>query len=634
MIVCFFSYICIDYRDLSDNMKKILGLKFVANISLFIILISGLVYTFGFGSSLYMARQEVARESGEKINLAISNIKEYVDGQLKGVEDVAYTLIGSKFGNTHRDAEGNSFVTIDPKTFKMPSEEEMFSVIENFLNSNPQICGAAIGFEDSVIPYSQGEFGTACYVTTVSGKPVRLRLGEVHDFRAKEWYHDALTQDKPRWSRPFRETSMGKVVACYSIPLHGYGNRKIGVLALDIDTDEFRQKCTEIIPFEGSKVAILDHEFHFIAHPDTSFILRNLDEMYDIANYDCDESLLVNLQGHKSGQYTVNKGTARAALFSFEPIPRTAWTITVECPEKELYGNIEKMKRNTTWIACISILVMIVSLIWLFRNLQKVTISKAGIEHDLKIASAIQMGMIPKLYPAFPNRKELDVCGFLKPAKSVGGDLYDYFIREEKFFFCIGDVSGKGIPASLFMAVVRSLFRNVSLHEDNPAAIADALNTGLAEGNEYNMFCTMFIGVLDLQNGHLDYCNCGHNPPIARRIKEDGSMDVHYITPKTNLAIGMFEGFPFEREETEMKPGEAFFLYTDGVTEAENIDKKLFGEENTLKSLAKARAHNVRTAQDFVLAVYDDVAQYSQGAEQSDDITMLVVEYKGKSSNG
>ena len=111
-------------------------------------------------------------------------------------------------------------------------------------------------------------------------------------------------------------------------------------------------------------------------------------------------------------------------------------------------------------------------------------------------------------------------------------------------------------------------------------------------------------------------------------------MDVHYITPKTNLAIGMFEGFPFEREETDMKPGEAFFLYTDGVTEAENIDKKLFGEENTLKSLAKARAHNVRTAQDFVLAVYDDVAQYSQGAEQSDDITMLVVEYKGKSSNG
>ncbi len=610
-------------------MKKILGAKVVFNLTLAVILIGGLVYTLGFGICLYLARQEVSRESTEKVDLSIAYIQNHIDGQLQRVEDVAYTLAGNKFGKTVRKEGNEGFVTIDPKDFVIPSEEEVFALLEQCLNSNPQICGAAIGFEPFVYPNTVGQYGFAAYVTNVGGKLERLKLGEMHDFKEKEWYKEAAVQNHPYWSRPFRETSHGEVVTCFSLPLHGYGNRLVGVLALDINTDKFRSKCAEATPFPNAEVAIADREFRFVSHPDTSFIMKAINEIGTYADYKADDSMRIKMENHESGMYTVNAGTEKEAMFYFAPIPRTGWTISIECPKNDVFGNVERMKRDTTFIAIVSILIMIVCFVFMFRRLQKITLSKAGMERELTIASAIQMGMLPKLYPAFPDRKELDVYGFLKPAKSVGGDLYDYFIRDEKFFFCIGDVSGKGVPASLYMAVVRSLFRNVSLHTNDPAAILSSLNTALAEGNEHNMFCTMFLGVLDLKTGHLDYCNAGHNAPIIRRIKEDGNSNTYFTSPKVNLAVGVFPEFPYVKEETALNPGEAIFLYTDGVTEAENNSQKLFGEEATMKALKEARNHNARTAKDFIDYVYEVLKTYAAGTEQSDDITMLVVEYKG-----
>lgn len=613
-------------------MKRILGKKFILNLTLIVLLVGGVVYALGFGLCMYLARKEITKESTEKVNLSLAYIQHHVDGQLQRVEDVAYTVISNKFGNTVRDKDGNGFVTIDPKTFQLPSEEEIFSILEQCLKANPHICGAAIGFENFVFPNTQGQYGFAAYVTNVSGKTERLHLGEIHDFHKKEWYANAAQTNKPYWSRPFRETSQGKVVACFSLPLHGFGNRLVGVLALDINTESFRQECTQAAPFPNAEVALVDREFRFISHPDTSYIMHTINEVGDYKDYKADDSMRIKMKNFQPGQYIVNKGTGKEALFSFTPVKRTGWTISIESPEEDIFGSINKMKRLTTIITITSMLVMLLCFIFFFRRLQAVTISKAGIESELRIASAIQMGMLPKLYPAFPDYDELDIYGFLKPAKSVGGDLYDYFVRNDKAFFCIGDVSGKGIPASLYMVVVRSLFRNISLHVDDPAEIISGLNTALSEGNDHNMFCTMFLGILDLRTGHLDYCNAGHNAPIIRRVKEDGSIDVHYAKPKTNLAVGVIPDFPYEKEETTLKPGEAIFLYTDGVTEAENTDKQLFGEEATIKALAKAREQHAVTAKEFVDSVYETIHQYAAGTEQSDDITMVVAEYNGMGS--
>ena len=610
-------------------MKKILGLRMLLDLTMAIILIGGLVFTLGFGACLYIAREEVTHEVGQKIARDMAYVQSYVDGQLQRVEDVAYTLASSKFGKTVRKDDGEAYVTIDPTTFTLPSEEEIFQLMEHMLDANPQICGAAIGFENGIFPHAEGQYGFAAYVTNVGGKRQRLKLGEIHDFHQKEWYKNAASTNKPYWSSPFRETSCGKVVACFSLPLHGYGNRFIGTLALDIDTEHFRQKCAEITPFPGAEVTLVDSEFRFICHTDSSFLLKNVTEVGNYSTYKADDSMQIKMLNHQSGHYTVNENTGNEALFYFEPIERTNWMLSVECPKSEVYKGVKRMKRDTTWIAAGSILLMIVCFVLLFRRMQGITSSKAVMERDLTIASAIQMGMIPKTYPAFPDRDDLDVCGFLKPAKQVGGDLYDYFIKDDKFYFCLGDVSGKGVPASLFMAVVRSLFRNVSLHCQDPAEILSSLNTALSEGNSHNMFCTIFLGILDIKTGHLDYCNGGHNAPVIRRLNEDGSINVHYTKPKVNLAIGVFPDFPYQMEETTLKPGEALFLYTDGVTEAENVNAQLFGEERLLEALSKARHDGSRTAQDFVQSIYQSVEKFAAGAEQSDDITMLVVEYKG-----
>lgn len=610
-------------------MKKILGFKVVANLTLIVLLIGGFVYTLGFGACLYIARQEVSEESSKKVSLALSSIQEHVDGQLQRVEDVAYTLACGSFGNTTRDENGKGFVTINPQTFQLPTEEQVFTLLEQFLQANPHVCGVAIGFEDFVYPHTTGKYGFAAYVTNVGGKTQRLSLGEIHDYRQREWYQHAAQSGQAYWSRPFRETLMNKVVTCFSLPLHGYDDRLVGVLALDINTENFRAECAKAMPFPNAEVAIADREFRFVSHPDTSFILKTIAETGAYDDYKADDSMSIKMRDLQPGQYIVNEGTSREALFSFAPIERTGWTISIESPSDDLYGGVERMKRDTTFIAIVSIIIMIICFIFFFRRLQKITVSKAGIESELKIASAIQMGMLPKVYPAFPDRKELDVYGFLKPAKSVGGDLYDYFIRDDKFYCCIGDVSGKGIPASLYMAVVRSLFHNVSMREDNPAAIVSQLNNALSEGNDHNMFCTLFLGVLDLKTGHVDFCNAGHNAPVIRQLSDDGATVVRYTHPKVNLAVGVLPDFPYAKEEIVLKPGEAIFMYTDGVTEAENTAKQLFGEEATLKALTEARSHNCRSAKDFVDYVCNVINQYATGTEQSDDITMVVVEYLG-----
>lgn len=610
-------------------MKKILGLRAFLDLSLAIVFIGSIVLFVGFGSTIWIARQEVENESDKSVNRSIDIIQNYVDGQLQRVEDVSYTLLSSTFGSTVRNDSGQAFVTINQNKFSIPSEEEVFAMLEQFINSNPHICGVAIGFEPFLYTDTKGEYGFAAYVTNVSGKNELLRLGEIHDFHQKEWYKGAKTLDRPYWSHPFRETSQGKVVACFSLPLHGIGNRIIGVLAVDIDTELFRNKCEEVSPFPNATVAMVDSEFRFIFHPDQENLLKTISEVGIYDDYTADDSIRVKMLNHESGQYLVNKGKSTEAMFYFAPLDRTGWTISIECPSSDIFSGVKRMKKETTIIGIFSILFMLLCFLLMFRRVKAVTQSKAGIERDLQIASAIQMGMLPKLYPAFPDRKELDIYGFLKPAKTVGGDLYDYFIRDEKCFFCIGDVSGKGVPASLFMAVIRALFRNVSLHTDNPAEILSSLNMALSDGNTHNMFCTMFLGVLDLKTGHMDYCNAGHNAPIVRRIKEDASVNVYFTKPNVNIAVGVFEGFPYTKEETVLKPGEAIFMYTDGVTEAENANKELFGDDATLAALSHARSHNQRSAKQFVEYVYEEVRSYAGDTEQSDDITMLVVEYKG-----
>jgi sigma-B regulation protein RsbU (phosphoserine phosphatase) len=230
------------------------------------------------------------------------------------------------------------------------------------------------------------------------------------------------------------------------------------------------------------------------------------------------------------------------------------------------------------------------------------------------------MGMIPKIFPPFPERDDLALAAKLVPAKEVGGDLYDFFIENEKLYFIIGDVSGKGIPASLVMAVTCRLFRSVASHIDKPEDIISSLNESLADGNDSNMFCTAFLGILDLKTGQLRYCNAGHNAPLI--IDSNGDVSTVKVTP--NLPLGLFSGFPYEGQETVIGKQTMLYLFTDGVNEAENNNMEQYGDD---KLVALLKRNSSLEPNEIIETTFAEVKRHADGADQSDDITIMCIKY-------
>ena len=251
------------------------------------------------------------------------------------------------------------------------------------------------------------------------------------------------------------------------------------------------------------------------------------------------------------------------------------------------------------------------------EDLKATTADKASFENELKIAHGIQMSMLPKTYPAFPNRDDIDIFGQVTPAKAVGGDLYDFFIRDEKLFFCIGDVSGKGVPASLVMAVTRSLFRNIAAHTSEPQEVVKGINESLSDNNETNMFVTLFVGVLDLVTGHLDYSNAGHDMPL---LLSEGEVVTLPCDP--NIPAGVMPDWIYTRQQIQLKRGNTLFLYTDGLNEAEDVRHQQFDMERVI---ATAKASGSRPQQ-LIAAMSAAVQQFVGDAEQSDDLTMFAIQ--------
>ena len=248
------------------------------------------------------------------------------------------------------------------------------------------------------------------------------------------------------------------------------------------------------------------------------------------------------------------------------------------------------------------------------RRLAEVNAAKERIESELRIARDIQMSMVPGV---FPQRDGLDMYAEMIPAKEVGGDLYGYIMQGERLYFCVGDVSGKGVPASLFMAQAARLFRTLATEGLTPSDIAVRMNRELAENNERGMFVTMFIGMVHLDTGRLDYCNCGHNAPVL-----DGSfLPLKY----TNTPLGLWEDDPFTGETVEDIRGRQLFIYTDGLNEAENPAKELFGNDRLLQLMADVRGCDSREVIDKVKAA---VEQHRSGADPNDDLTLMCLRLK------
>jgi len=278
---------------------------------------------------------------------------------------------------------------------------------------------------------------------------------------------------------------------------------------------------------------------------------------------------------------------------------------------KELHDSFEFMQRELTDY---------------ITQVRETTSAKEKIESELRIAKEIQMGMIPHIFPPFPELPEIDLFASLLSAKEVGGDLYDFFmIGEHHLSFAIGDVSGKGIPASLFMAVTRTLLRSVSEKKKSAAEIVNAINKTLTLNNDSNMFVTFFLGILDTHTGMLSFCNAGHNPPVLI----SRSRGTRYFNITKAIPVGLFEDFEYGEETIQIEAGDQLFLYTDGLTEAENAESELFGDNHLIEFLQK---NTVSSPKELIKKVTKEVSLHVNGYIQSDDLTMMSIIYNGRDS--
>lgn len=242
-----------------------------------------------------------------------------------------------------------------------------------------------------------------------------------------------------------------------------------------------------------------------------------------------------------------------------------------------------------------------------------------SIQSDLAVAGEIQKAILPRRFPPFPEIKDLDIYAFMNPAKEIGGDFYDFFrLDEERIGIVIADVSGKGVPAALFMAVSNTLLRSIAMTKETSNECLDELNKLLCRANVNSMFVTMFYGIFNHRTGTLDYTNGGHNPTYL--LRADGKIESLGQTP--NFVVGGLEDFPYKNEAAQLNPGDSLFLYTDGITEAFNAKEEAFGDNRLKESLIELYHDNART---IIEGVYADLEDFIDGTTQSDDITMLVV---------
>ena len=258
------------------------------------------------------------------------------------------------------------------------------------------------------------------------------------------------------------------------------------------------------------------------------------------------------------------------------------------------------------------------------KDIKNAAKEKERIVSELNIAKTIQASSLPSVFPAFPDRKEFDIYALMEPAREVGGDFYDfYFIDENRLMFLIADVSGKGIPAALFMMTVKTLINNLSQVGYEPNELINLINKKICENNKQGFFVTMFSGIVDVKTGEMTYVNCGHNPPLIKI----GSENYKYLESESNIVLGAFGDFDYKINTIQLNEGDTLCLYTDGVTEAVNGDEQMYGEERLLEKINEFDSYDIKS---MALSTKNDVLEYSKNVERSDDLTLLIFKY-GKS---
>ena len=491
---------------------------------------------------------------------------------------------------------------------RLREPDAMFDAVRQVVKDNRLLTGCSMAF----IPGYYAEKGDLFepYAQRTGDSIACKQIGgERHRYTESDWFTTVITTGKPYWSEPYFDESGGEVMmVSYEMPIHDEAGRVVAVMGADVSLDWLADVL-------GCPPHKYPSSYNMIVSRQGQVIVGT----GDTAKPSWDREMLSGQRGQAS--FVDEQGEKRLVFYA--PVGGdTGWSMAVVCVESEIYRDLHRMGIYLGILMLIGLALMVFIVRRTARSFhreQQVNAEKERIAGELRIARNIQMAMLPKTFPPYPDRNDIDIYGQLTPAKEVGGDLFDFYIRNEKLFFCIGDVSGKGVPASLVMTVTRALFRNISAHESQPERIITQLNDTMAENNDSNMFVTMFVGVLDLPTGRLRYANAGHDAPV---LIDAGATRIGLLPVDSNLPVGVMPGWKFSSQETTISVGTSIFLYTDGLTEAANSSHELFGEKRMLEAIKEnAEPHA------FINHITQAVHAFVDGAEQSDDLTMLAIRY-------
>ena len=316
------------------------------------------------------------------------------------------------------------------------------------------------------------------------------------------------------------------------------------------------------------------------------------------------------------------------AVRPVEHIQKNVWSYREEKDSRKVLEDLSKIKiRNELGALSADISDMVVSIDNYVDEIQDITAEKEKISAELNVANKLQAEMLPSDFPAFPDRKEFDLYATMDPAKEVGGDFYDFFfVDDDHLCLVVADVSGKSIPAALFMVNSKTRIQNQASFGKSPGQILAAVNDQLCLRNESGFFVTVWIAIIDLKTGKGVAANAGHEHPVIRRA--NGSYEL--VIYRHSLAVGVVEGVPFNEHEFELHPGDRIFIYTDGVPEATSEQDELFGEERMVESL---NSHMEDSLQELLPDLKKDIDKFVGNAPQFDDITMLGFDYYGPRNN-
>ncbi len=635
-------------------MNKILAYirrKLSVRVSIWVVMFAAFIFIAALGFLFYQSREAVRQEAISHATQILDKTSLRVEGILNRAE--VATQMTEWLIQRHPD-----------------KADSMFVYSHGMLLNNPDFYTCSIAFE----PYYFNQYGR--YFSAYSkhvGDSIRTLQGgsDYYQYFFMDWYLMPQLLDKPCWTEPYMDldapTNTYEMVTSYCQAIKNKQGEFIGVINTSLSLNWLSHTISAVKPYPNSYSIMIGRGGTYFVHPDTTKITRHTIFTQTMETPDTAMTALGHaMQRGEEGMKRMTIDDKDCYVF-YKPLGKTGCSMAIVCPESDIFGGFDRLRHTVMGIVFVGLLLMLYffikiitrelsplhrlakeaetiasgqfdtklpdfqrndeigqlshsfgnmqqSLVRYIEELKETTAQKASIESELNVASSIQMSMLPSV---FPDREGLDMYASMTPAKEVGGDLYGYLLKDEKLYFCVGDVSGKGVPASLFMAQVTRLFRTLANQMIQPADICTQMNEALSgEENQTCMFVTLFIGLVDLKTGHLSFCNAGHNPPVIGGGEHHGE----FLQMLPNFPIGVMPGLEFEGEEIDSIKGRPLFIYTDGLNEAENHEHGQFGDDHLIDIL---RNTHFDTARQVVETLAAKVEEHRDGAEPNDDLTMM-----------